>query len=122
MIYFQHRIHRRDLTRNCNMFYVFGDNDLRAGYGGQAREMRGEPNAIGIRTKRAPYNIPRSFYLDEDFHENSHKIRADFAIVKEAMSRGHDVMFPADGIGTGRAQLSSKYLMFIADCMREIQI
>lgn len=41
-------IKRQDLKSNPNTQYLFGDNLKRSGFGGQAKEMRGEPNAIGI--------------------------------------------------------------------------
>ena len=46
--------HKGIRAHPCRL-YGFGDNHLeRKGYGGQARECRGEANAIGIPTKRAP--------------------------------------------------------------------
>ena len=36
------------------------------GYGGQAREMRGEPNSIGIPTKWAPDSNKSSYFCDGD--------------------------------------------------------
>jgi hypothetical protein len=44
-------------------FYVFGDNGRRIGFGGQAKEMRGEPNAIGVATEWVPTNRPNAFFL-----------------------------------------------------------
>ena len=37
---------------NPRAIYVFGDNLLRKGLGGQAKEMRGEPNTLGIVSKK----------------------------------------------------------------------
>ncbi|MEC7290450.1 MAG: hypothetical protein VXW22_10215, partial [Pseudomonadota bacterium] len=50
----QHRIYRQDLRANPGTIYVFGDNTERVGLGGQAKEMRGEPNARGIATLWSP--------------------------------------------------------------------
>ena len=36
-IIFQKMIYREDLIRNRSVIYVFGDNDLRIGKGGQAK-------------------------------------------------------------------------------------
>lgn len=44
-------IFREDLQANPDVYYLFGDNVERRGLGGQAKEMRGEPNAIGVATK-----------------------------------------------------------------------
>jgi hypothetical protein len=54
---FQEWITRKDLRENPDKRYVFGDNVERRGYGGQAKEMRGEPNAIGVVTKWAPRRV-----------------------------------------------------------------
>ena len=58
MIIYQKFIYRSDLKANPSVLYLFGDNLQRVGLGGQAKEMRGEPNAVGIATKKAPDNKP----------------------------------------------------------------
>ena len=63
-ILFRHMIYRKQLKDNPNILYVFGDNMVRQGYGGQAREMRGEPNAVGIPTKWRPDNTDGAFFYD----------------------------------------------------------
>jgi hypothetical protein len=40
------------------------DSVQRHGLAGQAKEMRGEPNAIGVATKRAPSTNPKAFFDD----------------------------------------------------------
>jgi len=45
-------ITRQMLRAEPGTLWVFGDNLQRKGLGGQAKEMRGEPNAIGIPTKK----------------------------------------------------------------------
>lgn len=60
----QTRIYRADLAMNPKVLYVFGDNLERKGFGGQAYEMRGEPNAFGIATKRlASHYFPDSYFF-----------------------------------------------------------
>ncbi len=44
---------RAYIRAHPDWLFVFGDNMMRRGFGGQAAEARGEPNAIGIATKRA---------------------------------------------------------------------
>lgn len=110
-IIFQTRIVRADLTNNPAALYLFGDNEARRGLGGQAKEMRGESNAIGIRTKRAPSNDARSFWIEGDgigANSPAHfcaMIESDFAPAREALGRGVTVIVPADGLGTGLADL-----------------
>ena len=92
------------LASNPDKVFVFGDNDKRSGKGGQAA-VRNEPNALGIRTKKAPSNLPRAFYTDKELDENKAKIDEDIATIKAA---GKDVVFPAGGLGTGLARLGEK--------------
>ena len=47
-------ITREELQRHPELIFVFGDNMLRKGFGGQAKEMRGEPNAVGVPVKWRP--------------------------------------------------------------------
>ncbi len=85
--------------------FVFGDNSQRVGYGGQAKEMRGEPNAIGIPTKRYPSMEEDAFYDDE------------YAIywalicgknITKLLIFGGTIIWPEEGIGTGLAQLKER--------------
>ncbi|UTC28315.1 hypothetical protein GURKE_02840 [Brevundimonas phage vB_BpoS-Gurke] len=103
-VLFQTIIKRTDLVRNRDVLYVFGDNVQRRGFGGQAREMRREPNAVGIVTKLTPElyfgNTPEEVVaqnrmIDEDMKPLFAKVKA-----------GGVVVWPADGVGTGLAQLS----------------
>ncbi|SDK47143.1 hypothetical protein [Bradyrhizobium ottawaense] len=61
-VVFQNWITRNDLLDNRDKMYVFGDNVQRTGFAGQAKEMRGEPNAIGVVTKWAPSMQPTAFF------------------------------------------------------------
>lgn len=95
-------ITREDVKNNPEVLYVFGDNDRRAGFGGQAKAMRGEKNSIGIRTKKAPSNNTAAFYRDAEFEENIKKIDEDFAIL---FNSEKSVIIPEDGLGIGLAKL-----------------
>jgi hypothetical protein len=93
----QHRIYRQDLRANPHVRYVFGDNEERIGYGGQAAEMRDEPNAIGIATLKSP----GVFWTDANFMHNRAVLDVDFA---QLPTEGI-IIWPLDGIGTGLAAL-----------------
>lgn len=113
-IIFQSIITRADLRNNPGVLYVFGDNEARRGLGGQAKEMRGEPNAVGIRTKRAPDNRVDSFWTEGrgagQFAPSHYvaMIESDFAPIRAALGRNDTVIVPADGIGTGLADLPKR--------------
>ena len=102
------RYARADLRANRGVLYVFGDNEARQGRGGQAAAARGEPNAAGVRTKRAPSNAPSAFWTDDDFERNAAMIDEDLAPVRKHLASGGAVVWPADGIGSGRAQLAQR--------------
>lgn len=84
-----------------NALFVFGDNLERWGRGGQAKEMRGEPNAVGLPTKRSPY----TFLTDDDFIDLMAAVAKDVAKLQQHLLAGRTVVWPKDGIGTGRAAL-----------------
>lgn len=103
-IKYERIIKRSNVRSNPNYIYVFGDNDKREGYGGQAKEMRGEPNAIGIRVKKSPSMSQNSFYTDNEYEENIRKISIDLSKL-EQKSYNKTIVFPENGIGTGLAML-----------------
>ena len=105
----QKRIKRQDLRRTKDThIYLFGDNMLEEGYGGQAKEMRGEPNAIGIPTKWKPTMEQYAFFSNEDYFIVSQTIHLRFLRAYKLMIKGKIIVIPADGIGTGRAKLKEK--------------
>lgn len=107
-ITFQERITRADLRANPDTLYVFGDNMRRRGMGGQAAEMRGEPNAVGIPTKWRPSRTEWDFFRNQDWYEYPDiraSIDAAFNEIEAALRAGRHVIFPAAGIGTGLAEL-----------------
>ena len=97
-------ITRDMLQAKPNEFWLFGDNTQRSGFGGQAKEMRGEPNAIGIPTKKAPSMAEGSFFTDAEYEQNIQVINSAFA----KLPYGAVIHMPADGLGTGRAQLKER--------------
>lgn len=108
MIIFQHRIYRIDLRANPDVLYVFGDNVDRVGLGGQAGEMRGEPNAVGVATKWSPSMRETSFFDDSDYEHISKIIDADFEPLFKAALNGKTIILPADGLGTGLSEMPTR--------------
>lgn len=107
-VVYQKFIHRDDLHRNRGVLYLFGDNVQRRGMGGQAAEMRGEPNAIGVRTKRAPFIGPGAFFTDEEFDKTKEMIWNDLEPAFAHVKKGGIVVIPSEGLGTDRAQLQDR--------------
>jgi len=109
VIIYQHRIFREDLRANPKVIYVFGDNEQRLGLAGQAGEMRGEPNAVGIRTKWYPNMQPDSFFDDNDYFAIKDMITDDWngALVRAGYGLGI-IVCPLDGLGTGLSELPTR--------------
>ncbi len=101
-------IERVDLQSNTTTLYLFGDNLIRKGLGGQASAMRGEPNAIGIATKRAPGMRDTDFFSDDDYDETVAEIALDFAPAKVHVALGGLLVIPTDGLGTGLSELPTR--------------
>ena len=108
MIILQHRIYRTDLRANPEVLYVFGDNVRRVGLGGQAGEMRGEPNAVGVATKWNPSMAPDAFFSDDKFDVIADVIDKDFLPLLKAAMKGKTIIIPADGLGTGLSEMPTR--------------
>lgn len=101
-------ISRHDLSDNPDRLYLFGDNLMRRGMGGQAKEMRGEPNAVGVATKRAPTMNNEDFFCDDYFDALVDQMIVDLAPAVRHLMNGGTVVLPADGLGTGLSQLPQR--------------
>lgn len=99
---------RAYIQAHPDWLFVFGDNLARAGYGGQAKEARGEPNAIGITTKKAPNMTPDAFLTDANYDAWFAGERPTFNRLYDAAKAGRTIIWPLDGIGTGLARLEQK--------------
>lgn len=101
-------ITRQEVRDNPDKLFLFGDNLRRTGYGGQAREMRGEPNAVGIPTKREPSMVESAFFTDQDLPAIQRIYARLFELVEIKLKEGGCVIIPYDGLGSGRAQLAER--------------
>ena len=102
------RFERAELKARPDWLFVFGDNEQRRGLGGQAKACRGEPNACGVATKRAPSLAESAFWSDADFERCVLIIDADLARAFEQVRRGGTVALPSGGLGTGLADLPAR--------------
>ena len=102
MIEYREHITRDTLRAEPNVLFVFGDNMDRRGMGGQAAEMRGEPNAVGIPTKWSPSMRPGAFLTDADMPRWLRETVPEFVRLLLHQSK---IVWPRAGIGTGMARL-----------------
>lgn len=107
-VIFRERVERRDLQLEPNTLFVFGDNELRVGFGGQAVSCRGEPNAVGVATKRAPSRKSSAYWSDADYDRCVSVVDADLERVFAHVRAGGCVVIPKAGIGTGRSELPTR--------------
>lgn len=100
-------ITRATVQGDRNTVFVFGDNMEGRGLGGQAKEMRGEPNVIGVPTKWAPERRASAYFSDNDRLNRNvwHAIHQAFERMRAALDEGRNVAIPADGLGVGLAEL-----------------
>jgi len=125
-VVYQHRIERQDLRDNPGVLYLFGDNVERRGLGGQAKAMRGEPNAVGIRTKLAPHNRDDAFFSEYPglVARQNTWIAEDFEPIFRHLNEGGVVVVPAEGLGTGLARMretSPSSWKFLCDQMDRLR-
>ena len=118
MIEYRDFITRKMLQTEPDVLFVFGDNFLERGLGGQARAMRGEPNAVGIPTKRKPTMKEDAFLTDADSFEWAR--RSDKALRRLFLHKGL-IVWPTNGIGTGLAQLEKRAPM-ISKAIGKLQL
>lgn len=101
LIYSAH-ITRSHVQGRLDTLFIFGDNLARWGLGGQAKETRGEPNAVGLPTKRSP----KEFLTDDDLEMvvKASQVGRDRLLLH--ITRKGVICVSSQRIGTGRAQLA----------------
>lgn len=120
MIEYWDYIVREDLKNNPDKVFLFGDNLARKGYGGQAKEMRDEPNAVGIPTKKLPSNGSDAFFSDTELEINKYVIDRAFGKIP----RDKTIVIPSAGLGTGLAQLdvkAPKTYAYLLECIKKLE-
>lgn len=100
-------ISRNWVRQDRHILFVFGDNMVGRGMGGQAAAMRGEINSVGVPTKWRPDRDDAAYFSDDDWSDANvrHALFGAFAVIERALNEGRDVAIPFNGLGTGLAQL-----------------
>jgi len=90
----------RDRVRAGKLFlFAFDDDEMRLTEGGLAAQCRGEPNTIGIRTRRAPGSAPDSVWVDTDIARYQQVLDEDFQLLISWVEAGGPVFLPKAGLG-----------------------
>lgn len=100
-------LHLQSVRANPGTLFVFNDNMQRYGGPALARQIRGEPNAVGIPTKREPANRESSYFKNGDLDAQDVRMAIQGALdrLQEHLDNGGNVVLPVEGIGTGLAGL-----------------
>jgi hypothetical protein len=114
-------ITRQLVKAHPNDVWLFGDNLLRTGMGGMAKEMRGEPNCIGVPTKLRPDMRKDAFFNDTAYDLAVSCIETALIVaVMKAMELGGDIIIPC-GLGRGLAKLPEKSPKIWAYLQKKLQ-
>lgn len=105
-IYYTDRLTVDLCQANPGAIHCFGDNLIHAGMTGQAN-IRREPNAFGIPTKRYPATSEHSYFHDAAC-EREHVLRSLRALYERVRDTRADIFWPIKGIGTGLAKMPEK--------------
>lgn len=112
-------ITRTEIQENPDVLYIFGDNLDRIGWGGQAAEMRGEVNSIGIATKRSiSHSYPDDYFfdfqddvieiIDAEFDYLENFVKRNKVLTEdqwEVTNRFKVIVIPSAGLGTGLSRM-----------------
>ena len=101
-------ITKSEVKANKDILYIFGDNNIRKGLGGQAKEMRGESNAMGISTKKLPDTKDASYMNDKELDKNRKIITDDVNKIIDEWNKGVYKAVKLPPIGIGLAKLQEK--------------
>lgn len=117
-VLYKEYITRKFIQKHPDWYFIFGDNIQRKGFGGQAKEMRGEPNSIGVVTKATP-STDKNAYLSDSNEEHFETMMKDLYSVYLLLQSGNIVVLPSNGLGTGLAKLNEKApkLFLVLSCI-----
>jgi hypothetical protein len=107
-IYTGGRVTRMMLGEQRDRLYIFADNLEQRGVRGEPDEMRDEPNAVSIPTRRSPSLFVDAFFSDADLDAYQTTSRAAFQRLVGRLRKGGIVVLPADGLATGADRLKEK--------------
>ena len=94
-----------DCNNNPNKLYIFGDNLLSVGKGGQAI-IRDCDNVFGIPTKRAPLRKDEALFHDNFDEYEAVKDSIQKLLIFISCNRQITLVFPENGLGTGLARMN----------------
>jgi hypothetical protein len=89
-----------------------------------APAMRGEPNVVSIPTKWRHSRLDSSYFDNNDFDVVAPIVRRRFSELSSYVDQGRDVVWPSEGVDTGRAELwkrAPSILLLIEDLRADLE-
>lgn len=114
-------ITRSQVQANPDKLFLFGDNSLRKGLGGQAKEMRGEKNVCGIVTKKYPNMGDNAFLTDTEYSANIVNIMRDVISAFWMYVNNEYIGLVIPQMGVGLAQLPTRAPKTYAFLIEQLQ-
>ncbi len=115
----------RDRVRAGKLFlFAFDDDEMRLTEGTLAAQCRGEPNTIGIRTRRAPGADPENVWTDTDIQRHQQQLDEDFALLILWVEAGGPVFLPKAGLGNLQPRLvdtAPRTYLFLQKKVKELR-
>ena len=96
-----------DCSNHPEDIYIFGDNLIGRGYGGQAI-IRNCHNTFGIPTKRLPSHSEDAYFSDQFDEYEAVKERIEKLLALKFSKADITFVFPEDGLGTGLSKMNIK--------------
>ena len=103
----QERFSIEDCKKNPTHLYVFGDNLLEVGKGGQAI-IRDCVNTHGVPTKRTPSTDKDAYFSDQPEEWIAMKKQLDALVDIHDQCIHLTLVFPTDGLGTGLSDMPKR--------------
>ena len=115
----------RDRVRAGKLFlFAFDDDEMRATDEGLAAQCRGETNAVGIRTRRAPGSDAAATWRDNDLAQHQAMLDDDFALLISWVEAGGPVFLPKAGLGMLHPRLvdtAPRTFLFLQKKVKELR-
>ncbi len=115
----------RDRVRAGKLFlFAFDDDEMRLTESGLAAQCRGEANAVGIRTRRAPGSDHANLWHDGDILRYQQLLDEDFAVLISWAEAGGPVFLPKAGLGTMQPRLvdtAPRSYLFLQKKVKELR-
>jgi hypothetical protein len=115
----------RDRVRAGKLFlFAFDDDEMRMTDDALAGQCRGEPNAVGIRTRRTPGPEAAATWRDNELAQHQAMLDEDFSLLISWVEAGGPVFLPKAGLGMLQPRLvdtAPRTFLFLQKKVKELR-